>query len=153
MSRIEASEIDDTYARFWTSRPAKGIYVLVFFSLLTHELRILYGILLVFLFEMILAALKWWGYIASDPELWRAIEYMSTWMQRIVGQGKEIVSSEEKFGKRAVLGTALMGAGVGHGGARMAIGAKNKTVRNEFISGIDEQLETYRKRFMGEKGE
>lgn len=79
--------------QFFTSWPARVIYVHLWSALLFHKPWILKGVLLVIYMQICWIVLKWITYIIDDPDLIKNVRYIRGWIRLFLKQGHQILNN------------------------------------------------------------
>lgn len=104
---------DGNESRFWSSQIARFLYIVSFMALASHRLWLMYVPLLILLFQIMKAILKWTEFIGSDPDLASSIAYFKRWTCYFISKAKHVMNSEYGGASEVMFGMSVVGASMG----------------------------------------
>lgn len=87
---------------FWSSKPALAVYCSLGLSVRCHDVRFLYGAVLVFLYKMATLLGNWRRFIASCPAVQEFSDFTLEWFQYSLQQAQRFCDRRDRTRKLAV---------------------------------------------------
>jgi hypothetical protein len=128
--------------RFWTSRIAYFIYGNTVIALATHQHWLLYGVIFSLIMQVAWVVLQWVMYVLDDPDLWKNVAFLSTWVKRFVKEGEAILSGADA--KKLILaGTIVHNARTGLSYFRAILRYKISILNRSYLEDLARKTSLY----------
>jgi hypothetical protein len=122
---------DEMYA-IATTWTACYIFAVITLAMLTHQLRVLFGLFLVVVAKVGGVVIKWIVFILEDPELYKSYAFLRSWLGLLIKEGESIVSSDAAW-KLAMTYTVVSQVPTGLSYLQYIIRYKTRLLRKEFL--------------------
>jgi hypothetical protein len=125
-------DINDEIYLILTSRIGCYVMTIIALASMTHQLWVLYGLLILVAAKVGAVIVKWLFYILDDPELYQCYLQLLCWMDMLIREGEDVVNSDAAW-KFAMMYSAISQVPTGLSYVRYILRYKTRLLRKEFL--------------------